>query len=141
MQTRSLKKSQNHRYNFQKYLRFFFLNFDWKICILSSFSRAKFLYFFNNMLTLTLQKSNPEPLFKFLIATMLGWFLYFKTALNIGWEISIAKESVFWYSGIFKVLTAFDKNVFKISAFSPYSLTASFPSTNVIFFRRFYIIW
>ena len=107
--------------------------------------KIKFSSFDTFCLILKIKQMAPlgfgiEPLFKFFMATMLGLFLYFKIALNIGWEILVARESVSWYSGIFKFLTAFEINEFKISAFSPSSLIIPSPSTNVIFFRPFHLI-
>ena len=71
------------------------------------------------------------------MAVMLGWFLNFIIVLNIGWDILLAWESASWYSGMFRFLIAFEKNLFKTSAFSLPSLIISSPYTSVILSNGF----
>ena len=51
------------------------------------------------------------------MATILGWFLYFSIALSIGSERLSAKGLVLLNLGILRFLTAFEKKIFKSSAF------------------------
>ena len=60
------------------------------------------------------EKLNIEVLFKSFIAIVLGWFVYFNMVLKIGWEILSAKGTAPWKSGIFKPITALEKNLLKI---------------------------
>ena len=64
---------------------------------------------------------------------MLGWFLYLRIALKIGWEIFSAWGSELLNSGILRFLTALAKKEFRSSALSLSSLIISFASTRVIF--------
>ena len=51
------------------------------------------------------------------MATILGWFLYFSIALSVGSESFSAKGLILLNLGILRFLTAFEKKIFKSSAF------------------------
>ena len=132
---------KNPRYSFQKYVFSFNIltgiSVGWIAFHVLSFLIS--LKTNNSSLyrTLTLQKSNLVPLLRFSMVVMLGWFLNFIIALNIGWDILLAWRSASWYTGIFRFLTAFEKNLFKISAFSLSSFIISYLSTSVILLDGF----
>lgn len=64
---------------------------------------------------------------------MLVWFLYLKIAFKTGCQTLSVRVSATWYSGIFKFLTALEKNLFKTVAFLPSLLMILSPSTKIIF--------
>ena len=113
--------------------------------MLSCFSWIKFSkFFFLTSVADTFEKLNKEALFKSFIAIVPGWFAYFNMVLKIGREILSAKGTTPWKSGIFRSITALEKNLLKISAIFTSSLTISSSvlpsvsrfslcSTNVIF--------
>ena len=51
------------------------------------------------------------------MATILRWFLYFSIALSVGLESLSAKGLVLLNLGILRLLTAFEKKMFKSYAF------------------------
>ena len=66
------------------------------------------------------------------MASILVWFLYFSTALNVGLKILSAKVLVTLNSDVFRILIALEKKTLKNSVFfSSYVLFFSY-STKVI---------
>ena len=57
-----------------------------KICIWTLFMQCLFSYLFETSSTVTLLKRKQKLLSAFLIAAILGWFLYFSNALNVEME-------------------------------------------------------
>ena len=64
---------------------------------------------------------------------ILGWFSYLSIALKIGREIFSARGLVSLNSGIFRFLTALEKNEFRRPALSLSSFIISLSSTSIIF--------
>ena len=67
------------------------------------------------------------------MATILGWFLYLSIGLSVGWDILSAKMLVLLYSGIFRLLTALEKNAFNSYAFFSSSMDIISTFTKVVF--------
>ena len=67
------------------------------------------------------------------MATILGWFLYFSIALSVGSESFSAKGLILLNLGILRFLTAFEKKIFKSSAFCSSCVVTVSSSTKVIF--------
>ena len=67
------------------------------------------------------------------MVTILGWFLYFSIALSVGSESFSAKGLILLNLGILRFLTAFEKKIFKSSAFCSSCVVTVSSSTKVIF--------
>ena len=68
---------------------------------------------------------------------MLGFFLYFKIAFNIGCDISPGKGLTLLNSGIFRFLTRFGKKVFKSVEYLESRVNILSPSTGIILSEDF----
>ena len=64
---------------------------------------------------------------------ILAWFLYLSIALRIGWQIFSARGLESLNSGILRFFIALEKNEFRSSALSLFSLIILLSSTSVIF--------
>ena len=67
------------------------------------------------------------------MAPLLGWFLYFSIAFSVGLESLSHKRLVLQNLGILRLLTAFEKKIFKSSAFCSSCVVTVSSSTKVIF--------
>ena len=75
-------------------------------------------WFLSQHLQMTLLKI-PIVTLTFLVASILGWFLYLRIPFKTGCEILSTRVSAPWYFAILKFLAALEKNLFKTVEFLP----------------------